>query len=50
LNVIFRQLLTRLPDIETTAPPTPLEGMGLPLVGGIKHLPVKFTPTKRVGR
>jgi cytochrome P450 len=49
LNVIFRQLLTRLPDIEITAEPTPLEGMGLPLVGGIKHLPVKFTPTARSG-
>jgi hypothetical protein len=23
--------------------------MGIPLVGGIKHLPVQFTPTARVG-
>jgi len=23
--------------------------MGIPLVGGIKHLPVTFTPTPRVG-
>jgi cytochrome P450 len=45
LSVAFRQLLTRLPDIEATAPPTPLESMGIPLVGGIKHLPVRFTPT-----
>jgi cytochrome P450 len=47
VSVAFRQLLTRLPDIHITAEPTPLEGMGLPLVGGIKHLPVKFTPTAR---
>jgi cytochrome P450 len=40
--VAFRQLLTRLPDIEVTADPTPLESMGIPLVGGIKRLPVRF--------
>jgi cytochrome P450 len=45
LAVAFRQLLTRLPDIEATDAPTPLETMGIPLVGGIKHLPVRFTPT-----
>jgi len=45
LAVAFRQLLTRLPDIEVTEPPTPLESMGIPLVGGIKRLPVRFTPT-----
>jgi cytochrome P450 len=45
VSVAFRQLLTRLPDIEATAPPTPLESMGIPLVGGIKRLPVRFTPT-----
>jgi cytochrome P450 len=44
VSVAFRQLLTRLPDIEATAPPTPLESMGIPLVGGIKRLPVRFTP------
>jgi hypothetical protein len=27
----------------------PLQAMGVPLVGGIKHLPVRFTPTARVG-
>jgi cytochrome P450 len=42
--VAFRQLLTRLPDIDIVAEPTPLESMGIPLVGGIKHLPVRFTP------
>ena len=45
LAVAFRQLLTRLPDIEATDAPTPLESMGIPLVGGIKRLPVRFTPT-----
>ena len=45
LAVAFRQLLTRLPDIEVTDAPTPLENMGIPLVGGIKRLPVRFTPT-----
>ena len=45
LAVAFRQLLTRLPDIEAIDAPTPLESMGIPLVGGIKRLPVRFTPT-----
>jgi cytochrome P450 len=44
LSVAFRQLLTRLPDIEAIEAPTPLESMGIPLVGGIKRLPVRFTP------
>ena len=47
--VAFRQLLTRLPDIEVTGPAVPLQSLGIPLVGGIKHLPVKFTPTARRG-
>ena len=45
LAVVFRQLLTRLPDIEVVGDPVPLEAMGIPLVGGIKHLPVAFTPS-----
>jgi cytochrome P450 len=45
--VAFRQLLTRLPDIEVVGEAVPLEAMGIPLVGGIKHLPVRFTPTRR---
>lgn len=45
--VAFRQLLTRLPDIEVTGDPVPLEAMGIPLVAGIKRLPVKFTPAAR---
>jgi cytochrome P450 len=50
LSVVFRQLLTRLPDIEVVGDPVPLEAMGVPLVGGIKRLPVRFTPTARVRR
>jgi cytochrome P450 len=46
--VAFRQLLTRLPDIEVVGDPVPLQAMGIPLVGGIKHLDVRFTPTRRV--
>jgi len=45
LSVIFRQLFTRLPDIEVVGDAVPLHAMGVPLVGGIKHLPVRFTPT-----
>ena len=49
LAVVFRQLLTRLPDIEPTGDPVFLEAMGIPLVGGVKSYPVRFTPTARVG-
>lgn len=47
--VAFRQLLTRLPDIEVAGPVVPLQSLGIPLVGGIKHLPVRFTPSAPVG-
>jgi cytochrome P450 len=49
VNVAFRQLLTRLPDIEVCGDPVPLQSLGIPLVGGIKHLPVRFSPTRPVG-
>lgn len=49
LSVAFRQLFTRLPDIELVTEPVMLDGQGIPLVGGIKRLPVRFTPTKKVG-
>ncbi|HET9730057.1 MAG TPA: cytochrome P450 [Acidimicrobiia bacterium] len=45
--VAFRQLFTRLPDIEVVGDAVPLDAMGIPLVGGIKSLPVRFTPTAR---
>jgi cytochrome P450 len=44
LSIVFRQLFERLPDIEPAGPPIHLEANGIPLVGGIKHLPVRFTP------
>jgi cytochrome P450 len=43
--VAFRQLFTRLPDVEVAGDAVPLDAMGIPLVGGIKHLPVRITPT-----
>jgi cytochrome P450 len=47
--VAFRQLHTRLPDLELAGDPVPLDAMGIPLVGGLKRLPVRFTPTAPVG-
>ncbi|HKF78183.1 MAG TPA: cytochrome P450 [Candidatus Dormibacteraeota bacterium] len=49
LAVVFRQLFTRLPDIEVAGEPVYLRSLGIPLVGGVKHLPVRFTPTVPVG-
>ncbi|HEY8526585.1 MAG TPA: cytochrome P450 [Acidimicrobiales bacterium] len=49
LGIIFRKLFTRLPDIEVAGDPVYLEAMGIPLVGGVKHLPVRFTPTAPLG-
>jgi cytochrome P450 len=46
LSVAFRRLFARLPDIEVTGDPVPLQALGIPLVGGVKHLPVRFTPTR----
>ena len=46
---MFRQLLTRLPDIEASGEVVPLDSLGIPLVGGIKRLPVRFTPTAPMG-
>lgn len=47
--VAFRQLFSRLPDIEVDGDPVPLASLGIPLVGGIKHLPVRFSPTAPLG-
>jgi methyl-branched lipid omega-hydroxylase len=44
INVMFRRLFERLPDIEATADPVLLNAAGMPLVTGVKRLPVKFTP------
>jgi cytochrome P450 len=47
LAIMFTHLFNRLPDIETAGEPTYLEAAGVPLVGGVKRLPVRFTQTKR---
>ena len=43
MSVMLRRLFQRLPDIEVTGEPERLEG-ALPLVNGIKRMPVRFTP------
>ncbi len=47
--IVFRELFRRLPDIEVSGTSVPLQSSGLPLVAGIKHLPVTFTPTAPIG-
>ena len=47
LAVVFRDLFTRLPDIEVVGDAVPLDVAGIPLVTGVKHLNVRFTPTPR---
>ena len=44
LRLMFEELFTRLPDIELDGPPERLRST---FIGGIKHLPVKFTPRYR---
>lgn len=41
IGVMFRELLTRVPDIHTTAPPAQLQSN---FINGVKRLPVAFTP------
>jgi hypothetical protein len=41
---MFRRLFERLPDIEATGAPALLDAAGVPLVTGVKRLPVRFTP------
>lgn len=47
--VVFRELFSRLPDLEVTGDPVPLQSQGIPLVAGIKRLPVRFTPSAPIG-
>ena len=47
LAVVFREMFRRLPDLEVVGPAVPLDTAGLPLVAGIKRLPVRFTPSAR---
>jgi cholest-4-en-3-one 26-monooxygenase len=41
LRVMFETLLARLPDI---APAGPVDRLRSGFIGGIKHMPVQFTP------
>ena len=50
LAVVFREMFRRLPDLDVSGTVVPLESAGIPLVAGIKRLPVTFTPTAPVGR
>lgn len=50
ISVVFPKLFARLPDIEVAGDPVPLQALGIPLVGGIKRLPVRFTPRQRSAR
>ncbi len=43
LRVLFEELFRRFPDIELAGPPQRLRST---FIGGIKHLPVKFTPER----
>jgi cytochrome P450 len=49
LSVVFRELFRRLPDLEVDGAAVPLDTTGLPLVAGIKRLPVTFTPSAPAG-
>lgn len=42
IGVMFRELLTRVPNIHATAPPSRLNSS---FINGIKRLPVDFTPS-----
>ncbi|MGP3963534.1 cytochrome P450 [Nonomuraea sp. 3N208] len=46
LRVFYRELLWRLPDVELAGPPVRLVSN---FIGGIKHLPVRYTPVPRQG-
>lgn len=45
LRIIFREILTRMDDIEMTAEPSFLRSN---FIQGTKHLPIKFTPGEKV--
>ena len=41
-RAMFEEILTRMPDIEQAGP---VERLRSNLINGVKHLPVRFTPT-----
>ena len=50
LTVMFEQLLLRLPDLELAADPATLPRRRANFISGLESMPVRFTPTRRVGR
>ncbi|UDY34669.1 cytochrome P450 [Dermatobacter hominis] len=44
LEIIFAEVLSRMPDIAATGPAEMLRSN---FIGGVKHLPVRFTPGRR---
>ena len=46
LRLIYRELLERIPDMHLVAEPAILRSN---FIGGIKHMPVEFTPGARRG-
>ncbi|HET8929236.1 MAG TPA: cytochrome P450 [Acidimicrobiales bacterium] len=49
LSVGFRRMFDRLGDLEVVGDAVPLQAAGVPLVAGLKHLPVRFTPSAPLG-
>lgn len=47
LRVIFEEMLRRIPDMELVGPPERLRSN---FIGGIKRMPIRFTPSPRSGR
>ncbi len=42
LSLVFREMFRQLPDLELAGPPVQLDSN---FINGIKHLPVRATPT-----
>jgi cytochrome P450 len=45
LRLIFREIVTRIPDMKIAGDVSFLRSN---FIGGVKHMPVTFTPGKRV--
>ncbi|MFC4008515.1 cytochrome P450 [Nonomuraea purpurea] len=46
LHAFYRELLWRLPDVRLAGPPVRLVSN---FIGGVKHLPLRYTPVRRLG-
>jgi cytochrome P450 family 142 subfamily A polypeptide 1 len=49
LNVMFEQVLTRLPDLELAADPDTLPRRRANFISGLESMPVRFTPSAPQG-